>query len=133
MQSLLFYHTHKHTKFGMACRYRLRQHKGRMKLGIACPRSPWIAVSKMTAGVTCNHDLWSGHTVGQVGCVMFFYPLNFTHRRTMFAWYAIIAIGNHTRSNDIERGIPSRTFESTHGLRTLGVACHHIPWTAHTI
>ena len=56
--SLPFYHTHKQTKFGMACHYRLRQHKGRMKLGIACPRSPWIVVSRMIAGVTCHQSPW---------------------------------------------------------------------------
>ena len=78
-------------------------------------------------------------------------PLDFTHGRTKSgvalynlpwtahtverrrAWHAIIAFGQHTRSNDVGRGMPSSPLGSTHGRTTLGVACHHRLWAAHTI
>ena len=49
------------------------------------------------------------------------------------AWYAIIALGRQTRSNDVERGMPTPSLDSTHGRMTSGVACHHHLWAAHTI
>ena len=49
------------------------------------------------------------------------------------AWHAIIALGQHTRSNDVGRGMPSLPLGSTHGRTTSGVACHHSPWTANTV
>ena len=45
---------------------------------------------RMTSGVACPHRVWEAHTVER-------------HR----AWHDITALGQHTRSNDIERGIPS--------------------------
>ena len=47
--------------------------------------------------------------------------------------HAIIALGQHTRSNDVEHGMPSSTFDNTHGNTTSGEVCHHRPWTAHTV
>ena len=48
------------------------------------------------------------------------------------AWHDIIALGQHTRSNDVGRGMPSSPLGSTHGRTTSGVACHHHPWQ-HTL
>ena len=71
---------------------------------------------RTTSGVTCHHRLWTAHTV---------------ERRR--AWHAIIAFGQHTRSNNVGRGMTSPPLDSTHGRTTLGVTCHHRLWTAHTI
>ena len=71
---------------------------------------------RTTSGVTCHHLLWTAHTVER-------------HRE----WHAIIAFGQHTRSNDVGRGMPSYPLDDKHGRTTLGVTCHHRLWTAHTI
>ena len=47
-------------------------------------------------------------------------------------WHNITTFGQHTRSNDVGRGMPSSPFGSTNGRTTSGVACHHSPWTANT-
>ena len=67
------------------------------------------------SGVACHHRLWVAHTVKR--------------RR---AWHDIIALGQHTRSDYIGRGVRSPSLDSTHGRTTLGVACHHRLWVAHT-
>ena len=71
------------------------------------------AHSRKTSRVACNHHLWAAHTVEQ--------------RR---AWHASIAFGKHTRSKDVERGMPSPPLDSTHGQMTLGMASHHHLWTS---
>ena len=60
-------------------------------------------------------------------------PLGCTHDRQRRASHDIAAFGQHTRSNDVGRGMPSSPLGSTHGRTTLGVACHHSPWTANTV
>ena len=60
---------------------------------------------RATSGVACHHHLWAAHTVER-------------HR----AWHAIIAFGQHTRSSDVGRGMPSSPLGSTHGRTTSGVA-----------
>ena len=57
------------------------------------------------SGVACHHRLWPAHTV---------------ERRRV--WHAIIAFGQHTRSNDIGRGMPSSPLGSTHSWTTSGMA-----------
>ena len=42
-------------------------------------------------------------------------------------------MGQLTRKNDIERGILSSPLDSTNNQTTSGVACHHRPWTTHTV
>ena len=66
------------------------------------------------------------------------------------AWHAIIAFGQHTRSNDVGHGMPasplgstrskdvgrgmtSPPFDSAHGRTTLGATCHHRLRKAHTV
>ena len=49
------------------------------------------------------------------------------------AWHAIIAFGQHTRSNDVGRGKTSPSLVSTHNQTTSGVACHHRLKAAHTV
>ena len=64
----------------------------------------------------CHHRLWITHTVGR--------------RR---AWRAIISLKKHRRSDGVRRGMLSSPLESTNGQLSLGVTCHHSPWTAHTV
>ena len=71
---------------------------------------------RTTSSVTCHHCLWTAYTV---------------ERRR--AWHAIIAFGQHTRSNDVGRGIPSYPLEGKHGRTTSGVTCHHCLWTTNTV
>ena len=68
------------------------------------------------SGVTCHHHLWAAPSV---------------ERRLL--WHVIIAVGQHTRLNDIVRGITSLPLDSTHGQTMSGMACHHRLWVAHTI
>ena len=66
--------------------------------------------------VACHHCLWASHTV---------------ERRRV--WHDISAFGQHTRSNDVGRDMPSPLLESTQRQTTLGVVCHHRLWAAHTV
>ena len=47
-------------------------------------------------------------------------------------WHAIIAFGQHTRSDDVERGMTSPPLGSTHYRTTPSVAYHQCLGTAHT-
>ena len=67
------------------------------------------------SGVACHHRPWIAHTV-----------------KRCRAWHAITALGRHTRSNDIGRGMTLPPLDSTHGPMTFGVASHHNPWTTRT-
>ena len=81
------------------------------------PSSPLGSTEGRTAsGVACHHRLWPAHTV---------------KRRRV--WYAIIALGKHTGSNDVRRCMPSSPLSSTHGRTTWGVARHHRLWKTHTV
>ena len=60
-------------------------------------------------------------------------PLDSTHGWQRRAWHHITAIGKHTRSDDIERGMASLPYDSTHGQTMSGVARHHRLLTAHTV
>ena len=71
---------------------------------------------RIMSGEACHHCLWAAHTV-----------------RLRRAWNDITALGQHTRSNDIERGILLSPLGSTQGRTTSGVACHHRLWAAHTV
>ena len=71
---------------------------------------------RTTSGVTCQHPLWTAHTI---------------ERRR--AWYDITALRQNTWSNDVGRDMASRPLNSTHGQTTLGVACHHHLWAAKTV
>ena len=49
------------------------------------------------------------------------------------AWHDITTLGQHTRSNNVGRGMPSSPLGSTNGQTTSGKACQHHIWAAHTI
>ena len=68
-----------------------------------------------TSGVAFHHRLWAAHMVKQ-----------------RWAWHDITSFGQHTRSN-VGRSMPSPPLDSTHSQTMSGVACHHRPWTAHSV
>ena len=81
------------------------------------PSSPLDSThGRATSGVACHHHLWAAHTVGP--------------RR---AWHSIIALEQHTQSNDVGRGMPSSPLVSINGQTTSGVVCPHRLWVAHTV
>ena len=72
--------------------------------------------ARTTSGVPCHHRLLEAHTI---------------ERRR--AWHAIIAFGQHKRSNDIGHGIPSSPLDTMNGRTTSGVACHNHHWAAQMV
>ena len=80
--------------------------------------SPYLGSThgRMTSSVACHHHLVAAHTV-----------------ELRQAWHAIIAFGQHLRSNDVGRGITSPPLDITHGRTTSGATCHHHLWKAHTV
>ena len=85
--------------------------------GVACHHCLWTSLhSRIASSVACHHRPCKANTVAQ--------------RR---AWHANIAFGLHRRSDGIGHGMPSSPLGSTHGRTTLGVACHHRLWAAHTV
>ena len=48
-------------------------------------------------------------------------------------WHDIIALGQHTRSKNVGRDMPSPLFDSTFRRTSSGVACHHRRWAAHMV
>ena len=73
------------------------------------PSAPLENIDDQTmSGVACHHGPRTTHTAERC-----------------WALHAIIALGQHTRSDDNERGMISQSLDSTHGQTTSGVACHH--------
>ena len=142
MTSLPLDSTHGRTTSGLACHHRLwathtikrrlawhdittfGQHTRSNDVGCGMISPPLDRTQgRMTSGVTCHHHILTAHTVGL--------------RR---AWNDITAFGHHTRSNNVERGMPSIAFGqhtrldyvgrgmtssplgNTHGRTTSGVA-----------
>ena len=107
---------------------------GRTMSGISCHLRIWVthmvrrclawhaiypfdsAHGRTTSSVACYHGLWTEHMI---------------ERRQ--AWHSIIALGKHTRSNDVGHDMLSLHLERKHNRTTSGVACNHLPWTAHTV
>ena len=93
------------------------QHKWSNDVERGMPSSPRDSThGRTTSGMSCYHRLWAAQTV-----------------RRRWAWHAITALGQHTWSDDVGRGMPSSPCGSTNGRTTLGVACHDRPWAARTI
>ena len=69
----------------------------------------------MKQSVTRHLRSWKAHIVG-----------------LRLAWHAILSLRQHTRSNNVENGLPSLPLDSTHGRTTSGMASHHYPWAADT-
>ena len=106
--------------------------RDRMTSGVAYHHRPWIAYmvrrrqewhailtldkiyGRTMSGVEFHHISWTVYTV---------------ERRR--AWHAIIALGQHTRSKELGRGIISSLLDRTYFWTTSNVACLHGPWIAH--
>ena len=71
---------------------------------------------RTTSGVACYHLFWAAQTVGR-----------------RLAWHAITALGQHTWSDNVGRGITSPPLGGTHGQTTSGMACHHRLGAAQTV
>ena len=114
--------THVQTTSGMACHHspwtentvkrRLAwhatiafgQHTRLNDVGRCIPSSPWGSThGRTTSSVACHHRLW---TAQMVGC-----------RR---AWHAIIALGQHTRSDDVRRCMPSSPLDQRRRSAIVG-------------
>ena len=93
------------------------QHKRSDDVGRGMPSPPLdITHGRMTSTVACHHCPSTTHTVGR--------------RR---AWHELTALGQHTRSDYVGRGMTSPPLDCTHGLTTSGVACYHRLWAAQTV
>ena len=71
---------------------------------------------RITSGVACHHRSWTAHTVGR-----------------RWALYAIIILWLHTQTDDIMRGMPSKTFDNKKRWTASEMEWHHNPWISHTI
>ena len=92
----------------------LWQHTQSKDVGRGMTSSPLGSThGRTTSGVACHNRLKAAHTVERCQ-----------------AWHDITAFGQHTRSNDIGRDMPSRPLDSTHGRMASGVAFHRRPWNA---
>ena len=82
------------------------QHTRSNNVGNGMPSSPLGSThDRTTSGVACHHSPWTATMV---------------KRRQ--AWHAIIAFGQHKRSNDVGRGMPPYTLGGKHGQTTSSVA-----------
>ena len=116
--------THGQTTLGVACHHRLRaahtvERRRAWHAIIALGRqtrsddvrhdmpSPPLDSThgRMTSGEACYHRPWTAHTLG-----------------LRQAWHDITALGQHTRSDDVRRCMPSPPLYSTHVRTTSGVA-----------
>ena len=120
MTSSLLDSTHGHRKSGVTCHHCLwTAHT----VGLGRQHRAWHDItafgqhthSGTTSGVAFHHRLWAAHMVKQ-----------------LWAWHDITSFGQHTRSN-VGRSMPSPPLDSTHSQTMSGVACHHRPWTAHSV
>ena len=107
--SLLLDSTHGRTTSGVACHHRLcaAQTVERRQVWHAI-----IALGRQTRSNDVRHDIPSppldsthGRTTSGVACHHRLWAAQMVERRR--AWHAIIAFRQHTRSNDVRRGMPS--------------------------
>ena len=135
MKSLLLDSTHGRTTSGVACHHRLGaahtierrwawnnitafgQHTRSNNVRRDMPSPPFDSTfCRTTSGVACHHRRWAAHMVDRCQ-----------------AWHDITTLGLYARSDDIGCGMPSSPLGSIDGRTTSDVACHHSPWTTHTI
>ena len=98
--------THDRTTSGVAYYLAFGKHTRLKDVG-RCMTSPPLDSThgRTTSGVACYHLFWAAQTVGR-----------------RLAWHAITALGQHTWSDDVGRGMPSPPLDSIHGRTTSGVA-----------
>ena len=118
--------TYSQTKSGVTCHHRLwAKHMVRL-------RRVWHAIIYLGQHIQLKN----------VNCFMLSSSLDFTHSRTTLgmAWlhvpsaantvrhrarHSIIALGQHTRLDDVVHDMLSLPLDSTHGQTTSSVTCHH--------
>ena len=101
---------------GVACITALGQHTRSDDVGRVMI-SPHLdgTHDRTTSGVALHHRFWTASRVGNV------------------AWHDIPSLGQHTRSDDVGRDMPSPPLGSTHDRMTSGVAFHHRLWVAQMV
>ena len=75
-----------------------------------------VPCHQMMSAVAKPSRAWASHTI-----------------RLRRLWNDIMALGQHTRSDDIVRGMLSSHLGSTHGRITSGIRCHHFPGATQAI
>lgn len=81
------------------------------------PYSPLVSIhGRTTSHVTCHNLPWNSHIV-----------------RRRREWYAIIALGQQTQTNDFGYGTPSLPLHYINGHKTSCMACPHCSWVEHMI
>ena len=96
--------------------------------------SPFASThSRTTSGVAWHHRLWAAHTVERRWALHAIIAFGQNTCRTTSGVACHHRLGQHTRSSDVGRGMPSSPLGSTDGRMASGVACHHRHWTAHTV
>ena len=89
---------------------------------------------RSTSGVACNYCLWPIHIVRIRRVWMPSSLLDSIHRiEQCWAWHAVIALGQHTRSDNLWRGMLLSPLDTIHGWMMSGMECHHRLWKAHTV
>ena len=98
-----------------------------------------IALERQTtltaSSVACHHHLWAAQTVERRRAwhAIIAFGQHTRSNDVGRGMHAIIAFGQHTRSNGVGRGMQSSPLDSADGQPSSGVACHHSPWTTHTV
>ena len=123
------------------------QHTWSNYVGRGMPSSPLGSTNGLTtSGVDCQHHLWAAHTVERRRAWHAIIALG-QHTRSnnvrrdmpshtierRWAWHAIITFGQHKRSDDVGRGMPLSPSDGKHGRTTSGVDCHHLLWEVRTV
>uniref|UniRef100_A0A494G8I1 Uncharacterized protein n=1 Tax=Solanum lycopersicum TaxID=4081 RepID=A0A494G8I1_SOLLC len=87
---------------------------------------------RMTLGVPCHHRLWKMRS-NNVRCDMPFTTLDSTHSGKTLALHIIIAFGQLSWNDDLERGMQSWLLNSKHGQTMSGMNGIHRPWEAYMV
>uniref|UniRef100_A0A3Q7HKZ5 Uncharacterized protein n=1 Tax=Solanum lycopersicum TaxID=4081 RepID=A0A3Q7HKZ5_SOLLC len=123
---------------------------GRTTSGLACNHRPWTTnkIGQRRAWHDINalglhawsNDVWRGMTSPPLGSIHSRQRMACHHRlwaaqtvERHWTWHDITSFGQHSRSNDVGRGMPSSPLGSTSGRTPLGMACHHRLWEAQTV
>ena len=101
-------------------------------VGHEMPYSPLGSThGRMMSGVTFNLLPWNTQIVRQRRACHHCPWITYTIRRCK-ALHAIMDLVQHTWLDEVARGRPSSPLDSTDGLTTMEVQCHHRPCGAHT-
>ena len=113
---------------GMACHYFLCEtHIG--DAGYDISSSPLGSThDRTTSGVAYHHRHWIAYMVRRRRAWHAILTLDKIYGRTFQAWNSIISLGQHTRSNDIGRGMPSSHLDNIHGQKNSGMVYYHPSW-----